>query len=274
MRNSILCPNCKKLISRDESICPYCHTTKPGSWIKNNQWTQAVKSPDKAMNTIIYINVAMFIFSLLLDIGSIHLTPHLLSFLSPSSASLFHLGSTGTVPVFGYHRYWTLLSANYLHGGILHILFNMMALKNIIPFVLREFGSHRTIIIYTLTGIFGMLLSSFAGVRYTIGASASLCGIIGVIFFYGIHRGGIYGQAIAKQVGSWMFSLFLFGFIVPGINNWAHMGGIISGFILGYLLGYNEKHAETVFHKILAGIIVIATACSLFWSVISGVLKI
>ena len=268
---AILCPNCKKLISRDELICPFCNTSNPGSFMKNNPWTQSQNSPKVVVDTIVYINVGLYILSLLLDPASIKLTPQLLSLLSPSSNILGCMGSTGTIPVFGYHRWWTLIAANYLHGGILHIFFNMMAFRQISPFVFREFGYHRTIIIYTLTGVLGMLLSSLAGVRFTIGASASLCGFIGVIFYYGLSRGGVYGKAITRQVGSWMLSLVLFGFFIPGINNWAHGGGIVSGFLLGYLLGYNEKRMETLFHKTLAGFLVFLTIGTLIWSVMSGI---
>ena len=51
--------------------------------------------------------------------------------------------------------------------------------------------------------------------------------IAGALFFYGYTRGGIYGQVLYKQIGGWIVFLFIFGLIVPGINNWGHGGGIV-----------------------------------------------
>jgi len=91
------------------------------------------------------------------------------------------LGASGTIPVLGAHRFWTLISASFLHGGIMHILFNMMALYQLGPFVLREFGFHRFINLYIITGACGFAASVFFGVPFTIGASAGICGLIGAI---------------------------------------------------------------------------------------------
>ncbi len=180
------------------------------------------------------------------------------------------LGSTGTVPIDQWHRWWTLVSANYLHGGILHILFNMMALHQIGPLVQREYGANRLIIIYTFGGVIGFFVSYLAGVRFTLGASAAVCSLIGASLYYGKSRGGTYGHAIYRQISGWVLGLFLFGFLVPGINNWGHGGGIGAGIILGLLLGYQERIRENLLHKILAAICVIFTIVILLWATTSS----
>jgi len=166
------------------------------------------------------------------------------SFLSPSNQSLFLLGASGTIPVIQYHRVWTLISASFLHGGIMHIAFNMMALYQLGPFVLREFGFHRFINLYIITGACGFAASVLFGVPFTIGASASICGLIGSIIYYGKSRGGSYGEAIYKQAMGWVVGLIFFGIIFPGINNWAHGGGILSGILLAFLMGFNDNKQE------------------------------
>ena len=93
-----------------------------------------------------------------------------------------------------------------------------------------------------------------------IGASASVCGLVGAILYYGKSRGGIYGKNLYRQVGVWVVFLFIFGLVVPGINNWGHGGGILAGIIFGYLLGYQEKKRENFFHKTLAAVCLIGTA--------------
>jgi len=270
-RQSILCPNCRKLISTSEPKCPYCGTPNPGSWYKNNAWTRGFRDPIQMVNIIIAINAAMYIISILFNAKATGLALNPLTFLSPSGSSLELLGATGLVAIGEYHRYWTLISANYLHGGMLHIFFNMVAFRQLAFIVSREFGLYRMFAIYTLSGVFGFWISYLFGVYWTIGASASVCGLVGAILYYGKSRGGVYGRALYKQISLWVVFLFIFGFVVPGINNWGHGGGILAGIGLGFLLGYQEKRRENLFHKMLAGTCALVTLGVLAWAVASAV---
>ncbi len=270
-RKSILCPNCGKLISTDELRCPYCDIRKPGSWRANNFLTRGLLHTDQLIKLVIYVNVGMYVISLLFNPLLTNFSLNPLSFLSPDNKSLLLLGATGTYPVDRLDRWWTLLSANYLHGGILHILFNMFAFKQLAPLVAREFGVSRMFIIYTAGGVIGFWISCLFGVLFTIGASASICALIGAMLFYGKSRGGVYGQAIYRQVVGWVIGLFLFGFIVPGINNWGHGGGILAGILFGFILGYQEKKPERAVHKTMAVVCIIATVAVLGWAIASGV---
>jgi len=270
-RRSILCPNCRKLISTDESRCPYCGIARPGSWWKNSVWARVFLGTDQLIRTIIYANLGMYVISLLLNPWSTGFSLNPFSFLSPANKSLLLLGATGTIPIDHLHRWWTLVSANYLHGGVLHILFNMVAFRQIAHLVLQEYGTYRMLILYTFSGVTGFLVSYLAGVSFTIGASAAVCGLIGATLYYGKSRGGVYGQAIFRQIGGWALGLFLFGLLVPGVNNWGHGGGICAGVILGFLLGYQERAREGLFHKILAGVCVALTVLILAWAVVSSI---
>lgn len=270
-RKAILCPHCSKLVSVAEQTCPHCGISRPGARWKNIPVTRGLLQSDQLIKTIIYANVGMYLISLLMNPTRMGLSANPFMFLSPSNGALLLLGSTGTIPIDQGHRWWTLVSANYLHGGILHIVFNMIALYQIGPLVLREYGANRLIGLYTLGGIFGFLVSYFAGVRLTLGASAAVCSLIGASLYYGKSRGGAYGQAIYKQISGWVLVLFLFGFLVPGINNWGHGGGIVGGIILGYFLGYNERTRENLFHKSLAGVCVVLTVAVLAWAILSSV---
>lgn len=213
----------------------------------------------------------MYVLSLLLHPWSSGFSLNPLTLFSPGGESLLLLGATGTIPIDRLHRWWTLISANYLHGGIFHILFNMVAFRQIVPLVLREYGVNRGFILYTLSGVIGFGVSYLAGVKFTIGASAAVCGLIGATLYYGKSRGGTYGQAIYRQVGGWAIGLFLFGILMPGINNWAHGGGILAGVVFGFLLGYHERRREGLFHKLLAGICVVLTLTILGWAVASSI---
>jgi len=124
--------------------------------------------------------------------------------------------------------------------------------------------------IYMIGGTAGFWISYLARVTFTIGASAAVCALMGAILYYGKSRGGVYGQSIYRQVGTWALLIFLFGFLAPGINNWAHGGGLLSGALLGFLLGYHERRPEGFYHKVLAGICILVTLLILAWALISG----
>ena len=144
-------------------------------------------------------------------------------------------------------------------------------ISQISNFILED-GPQRMVIIYTIGGVLGFLLSFLVGVRLSIGASAAVCALVGAILFYGKSRGGIYGSALFKQVGGWVIFLFVFGFIVPGINNWGHGGGIAAGLLLGYLLGYRERKPERLWHIWLAGLCGLSTVLVLIYAVVTALL--
>ncbi len=265
-RKSILCPDCRKLISSDEPSCPYCGLKHPGMFDTFGFIRNLFFNLDP-VKTIIYTTVTFYIFALLLSPGEIFADKgSAFEFLSPSNKSLFLLGATGTIPVFHYQHYWSLISASFLHGSVLHILFNMMALAQLGPFILREFGLYRFLNIYILSGIAGYVVSLMFGVPFTIGASASICGLIGAIIYYGKNRGGYYGQAIFKQALGWVAGLVIFGILISGINNWAHGGGLLSGIGLAFIMGYNDKNRETAWQKLLAAAAVLITTGVLIWA--------
>ncbi len=271
-RLSFLCPNCRKLISHSESECPSCGLKNPGSIWNNNIFTRGTDINDTILKVIVVTNIAMFVFSLVIDLKHTGFSSSPLNFLSPSNNSLLILGSTGTIPIFQLNRWWSLISANYLHGSLLHLVFNMIAIYQIGPLLIREYGASKMFIIYTLSGIGGFFISSVFGVRFTIGASAALCGLIGAALYYGKSRGGTYGDAIYNQIGGWALGIFLFGFMIPGINNWGHGGGMLVGALSGYLLGYRERSQEKIGHKLSSLSCVVFTGIILFWSLINGIL--
>jgi rhomboid protease GluP len=271
-KNSMLCPNCRRLISIDEPVCPYCGLSRPGSRKASMFFSRLSAGFPDLVRTIVYANAAFFLLSLFLNPSSLGFTASPLGLLAPSERSLFLLGATGAIPVMQYGRWWTLVSASFLHGGILHIFFNMAALWQLGPFVMREFGASRFVLIYLLAGIAGFYLSVLAGIPLTIGASASVCGLIGAILYYGKSRGGFYGEAIYRQAMGWVLGLVLFGLLLPGINNWAHGGGVLAGILLAFATGYQERRRETFFLQVLAGLGVLLTIAVLAWAVFQALI--
>ncbi|HEX9156402.1 MAG TPA: rhomboid family intramembrane serine protease, partial [Syntrophales bacterium] len=107
---------------------------------------------------------------------------------------------------------------------------------------------------------------------FTLGASASVCGLIGAILYYGKSRGGSFGTAIYRQAMGWIIGLILFGLLLPGINNWAHGGGIAAGIAVGFALGYEERRHETMPHRVIAAVFALVTAGAVVFTVIQAIL--
>ena len=253
------------MIDSRQLHCMWCGAPRPRFGGRLMQFMRGEGASNLVVQGIIAANVAFYLLSLLLGSERV-MSGNPLRFLSPDPNSLSLLGATGAVPVFELGRVWTLISASFLHGGLLHIIFNMMALRQIGPWVSVEFGASRMFIIYTLSGVAGYLASCFAGIAYTIGASASVCGLIGALFFFGKNRGGNYGAAVSREVSGWLISLVLFGLVMPGINNWGHGGGIVGGAVLAKLLGYSERRPESTWHRLLALFCLTATVLILAWA--------
>ncbi|ETR74079.1 MAG: Rhomboid family protein [Candidatus Magnetoglobus multicellularis str. Araruama] len=260
-----LCPSCKRLISDDDTKCPFCGTRYPHFALK--QFFVKLFNKDDLIFVLIMINVFMFSVSIGLDISRIGLDINPLNFLSPGNEALFWLGATGSIPINDYGHWWSIVTANYLHGGLLHIMMNMLALNQIGSLIVREFGAYRFWIIYTASGIFGFVLSWWMNVAFTIGASAAICGLIGAGCYFGKSQGGDYGNAVFRDISGWIIGLFLFGFLVDGINNWAHAGGLAGGIVFAFLLGYDIHSKFQGIHRILAGLCVAATILSLVWGI-------
>ena len=227
-------------------------------------------SPDIVLKAIIYTNIFMFVISLIYSGKNVILSINPFYALTPSIDVLNFLGASGRIPIVKFQAWWSLITANWLHGGLLHILFNMMALKTVAPLVIKEFGIFRMFSIYTLAGISGFLLSYFGNVYLTIGASSGLCGLIGASLYFGKSRGGQWGKLVYKQTSGWVVSLIIIGFLLPNINNWSHAGGVLAGICFGWLMGYNEKRQENYFDLLLAAFFASITLFLLAKSVVQG----
>jgi len=214
--------------------------------------------------------------SLLIDYQSIQMGGFL-NFLSPSRQGLFLFGASGAMPVFSFNRWWTVLSATWLHGGLIHIFFNMYWVRMIGPSVIDFYGLSRMILIYTIAGVSGFVLTSFVGYAFpfapallrgsdmTIGASAAVFGLIGSLIYYGRRSGS---SMVYQQAKQWAIFLFIFGLIFPGIDNWAHLGGFAGGYLAS--AWFDPLKQERLDHSLGALACLALTALSIVVSVVHG----
>jgi rhomboid protease GluP len=220
-------------------------------------------------------STGLYVATLLASGGNIRMSG-LFSFLAPSTTSLFLFGASGGMPVFEYGRWWTVLSAGWLHSGILHILFNMMWVRQLGPACADLYGAGRMILIYTVAGIAGFTASSGAyllfgsipilgGAGFTVGASAPIFGLLGALVHYGQRS----GSSLMRREGlQYALMLGVFGLIMPGIDNWAHAGGFAGGWLMARIL--DPLKPERLDHLLLALGCLMATMVAIAASLLHG----
>src|SRR5262245_46513887 len=160
---SVVCPSCGSLVGVRDDRCYTCGRANPGLW----GFGPALRRFGADFGfapMVVGACVTLWMVTLLLSGGNIG-GGGLFSALSPSSLVLFWFGASGAAPVFGYGRWWTVLSAGWLHAGLLHVAMNMYWVWQMGPAITELFGASRTVIIYTIGGVAGFTLSSLAG-RY------------------------------------------------------------------------------------------------------------
>ncbi len=265
---SMLCPNCGKLISVNADVCIHCGKKNPGAWQSVPFVQKILFGKLSYVDGIIRFCIFLYIVAILLDPRALFNFRNILQIFSPSGTALYLLGMTGS-SIMAQGRWWTLITAIYLHGGILHILFNLLWIHQLGPVVEELFGEARFFLIFTISGVVGFLVSNFFGIPYTIGASGSIFGLLGAVVYYGRHRGGTFGVQIYKQTIQWVVILFLLGFMMSMVNNWAHAGGFIGGFLSAMALGYKERSPEKLIHRRLALLALILTGICFLMVIIS-----
>lgn len=236
---SVLCPSCGQLVGVNDERCLNCGRLRPGLFGLAGL-LKATGDDMGFLTLVLWSCGALYLACLVVQPNELA-GGGILDFLSPGGRALFRFGAAGAVPVFRYGRWWTPLSAGWLHAGLLHIAFNMMALRALLPITAHLYGAARNVIIYVLSGVAGFLASSFAGafftfmpgplrggVGLTLGASASLFGLIGAIFYYGRRSGS---RSASEHAVRWALPTLIIGFVFPVIDNWAHLGGLAGGYL-------------------------------------------
>ncbi len=266
---SVLCPSCSQLVGVNDDRCLSCGRRRPGLW--GFAHLLRTQSPDMGFTLLIFWACGAAYLACLAaqpdEIGGLF---------SPGPHALYRFGASGAVPVFLYRRWWTVLSAAWLHAGVLHILFNMMSVRSLVPLCADLYGPARTVIVYVVAGATGFAASSGAaafltflpaflrGGYYTVGASAPIFGLIGALLYYG-RRGG--SALIANAAKQWTLAGLAFGFIMPGIDNWAHLGGLAGGYLAALVL--DPLKPERGDHVLGAAVCLLASFAAILASVIT-----
>ncbi len=254
-QGSFVCPHCGKLIAVSEPQCPFCGAWQPGLY----GWGPVLKQVlGRQLNLVALIMTVCFVLyglALLLDPSAIARPGGLFSLLSPSSRALYQLGMTGGL-AWQLGWWWTLLTAIYLHGGLLHIAFNVLWIRDLGPVVADLYGPARAFVIFAFAGAVGFLVSNMGSGVPTIGASGSIFGLLAALIVYGRRRGS---RLMSSRVWQWAIVLFIFGFLMPAVNNLAHAGGFAGGWIAASAMHFSDEQRESAQIQLLALTLIVLT---------------
>jgi rhomboid protease GluP len=265
---SVICPSCGKLVSANAEECAYCGRKYPGMF----GFTSVLRNLGKDAGFVQAVIVgAAFLYIATLVVDPEGIRGSFLSIGTPSNEALLRFGAAGVYPVFVLDRWWTLLSAGWLHGGLLHIGFNLYWLRFLAPETAELYGPGRMVILYTLSSVAGFLTSSvfqaylpfLAGGVVTVGASAPILGLLGAMVAYGRRTGS---SVVGRQAWSYAIFMIAFGFLMRGVDNWAHIGGFIGGFLTGMVL--DPRRPERGNDLVLALVCLVLTVASIVASLV------
>jgi rhomboid protease GluP len=255
---TIVCPSCGRLTRADAPECFVCGRRRPGLWGLTRLFQRLFRGAGIADRVSIACLV-LYVASLVVDPAAVLRPRGMFDLFAPSSEALWALGATGAIP-WRLGRWWTILTAIYLHGSVLHIAFNILWIRQLGPAVEQLYGPARLLVIFTAAGASGFVLSNVVGVPLTVGASGSTFGLLGALVAFGQRRGGLFGRLVLQEYGLWAGILFLFGLLPgTGVNNWAHAGGFGGGLAAGWLVALAERREESTLDHLLAGASIVMT---------------
>ena len=186
-----------------------------------------VFTPKKPIVTyaLIIINVIVFLLSLFNE-----------SIIQMFAVNRFFIADLG--------QYYRLFTGIFLHANFLHLIFNMYALY-VIGMQLESFlGKGKYLAVYLLSGLGGSMLSIFFSNGYSVGASGAIFGLMGALLYFGYHYRVYLDSVVKSQIIPLIVLNLLIGFTSTGIDNWAHIGGLVGGILATTAVGVKYKSTK------------------------------
>jgi len=242
-----MCPHCRALLPTGMSTCSECGeslagASKPGA-ARLLEWAMPGISPVSAA-----LVSANFIIFLLLGLRAGFAAPQgggtfgmLLGLMSFDGDTLLRYGSGSGLLLLHRGEWWRLVCPIFLHGGLIHLFFNIYIFVQIGPLLEEEYGRDRFFCCYMFTGVASFFASEVIGGTFnTVGASGAIFGLVGAALVYGIRRGGRLGVMLRTQMLRWLMYFIIIGFFMPRTDHFAHFGGLLAGAGFAALVGTGE----------------------------------
>ena len=232
-----MCPQCRAFITTKDRVCPYCNERVE---------TRAIdrRAPGDVLGGL--IPQARFATTMLLLINSALFAAMVVHSMGLGNDGAFMNLDLRTLYQFGAKfrhsilqgEWWRLVTAGFLHGGLIHIAMNSWVLYDLGPQVDEIYGTSRFVLFYTVSNIGGFLASAYWSEAPSVGASAGLFGLIGVMIALGVGNKTSMGGAIRGMYIRYAIGGLLFGMLPQfHIDNAAHIGGLTAGFVTAYFAG-------------------------------------
>jgi rhomboid protease GluP len=237
MESRRMCPHCRAFITTRDRVCPYCGERVGPRAIEARSPADVLGGliPHARFTTVVLlvVNFGLYVATVLYSAGSGNEN----AWMGVDGATLFRFGAKYG-PAIAAGEWWRLITAGFLHGGLLHIFMNSWVLFDLGAQVEEVYGTARYLLIYILSTIGGFLASMLWRPTLSIGASAAVFGLIGAMIALGVRRRSGFGDAIRGMYLRWAIYGMVFG-LLPGlrIDNAAHLGGLAVGYGVAYVAG-------------------------------------
>jgi len=242
-RRPRLCPACGQLVGAEQNRCSACGTSITFSLAAAGRGLEGLMpQPHPVTKIVAGLNGFLYLVCLAATYSA---TQHIGMMGDISGQVLYRLGSRETLDLLLRGQWWRLVVPIFLHGSLLHIGMNTWVLLDVGPPLEELYGSARYLFLYTATGVLGFVASTgwdmiLRRPGASIGASGAIMGLIGLHLAISGQRGGAHFQAIRTMLIRWVIIIFAFGFIMGGIDNAAHLGGLASGYLFGRVFADRE----------------------------------
>ncbi len=249
-----MCPHCRAFVDSRSKTCEYCDNPLPMTAGRRLVREERLHRPGAQFGfttmILLLINAALFAVSWIL---TLRFSGDSSLFGGIDGRVLHMLGAKFTLSIQAHGEWWRLITANFLHGGLLHLIFNTMSLYNLGPLAEEIFGTSRFVVLYLATGFCGFMVSTMWSSTLSIGASASICGLIGALFAYGRMN---LNSPLRSAALRWIIAIGIFGLLFPAIDNAAHVGGLAAGFGFAYGCGSpgHDANREAIWKGLAIGI--------------------
>jgi len=177
--------------------------------------------------------------------------------LAPHTYALWRFGSEFSPDILDKGQWWRLITATFLHGGLLHIAMNMLSLWSVATYLEETLGKAKTFALYFLLGATGSLFSLWwhtraGGIGNSVGASGAICGLIGVAVGFSVRHRNAARHLQAHYVG-WAMWIVIIGLSNWNIDNAGHVGGFVPGFLLGLVVRRRASTGKLAHRLWIAG---------------------
>ena len=266
METRRMCPHCRAFITTKDRVCPYCNAEVGARSIDRRSPAPIlgglISHAHFTTTIILLINVGIYIATVLASMR----TGNNDALLTIDPDTLLDFGAKFRGYILAGQQ-WRLVTAGFLHGGLLHIGMNMWVLWDVGAQVEEIYGTARLVVIYWVGSVLGFVFSTLWSPYLSIGASAGLMGFIGAMIAVGVHHRSALGAAIRGQYIRWTIYMLIIG-LLPGlhVDNAAHVGGLAGGFGIAYTAGLPRLEGSWVERvwRIAAYVCVILTAVAFF----------